>query len=50
MSAVLKDSATYEHIVPERVGNRQRVLMSDLAGRGNIAYKLKQLGLDRSAR
>jgi 2-isopropylmalate synthase len=45
VSAVLKDSATYEHIVPERVGNRQRVLMSDLAGRGNIAYKLKQLGL-----
>jgi 2-isopropylmalate synthase len=26
------------------VGNRQRVLLSDLSGRGNIAYKLKQLG------
>jgi 2-isopropylmalate synthase len=42
---VLKDSATYEHIAPEAVGNRQRVLVSDLAGRGNIMYKLKQHGL-----
>jgi 2-isopropylmalate synthase len=45
VSAVLKDSATYEHIQPEMVGNRQRVLLSDLSGRANIAYKLKQLGL-----
>src|SRR5664280_1151617 len=45
VSAVLKDSATYEHIQPELVGNRQRVLVSDLSGRGNIIYKLKQHGL-----
>jgi 2-isopropylmalate synthase len=45
VSAVLKDSATYEHVQPERVGNRQRVLVSDLSGRGNILYKLKQHGL-----
>lgn len=45
VSAVMKDAATYEHIQPELVGNRQRVLLSDLSGRGNIAYKLKQLGL-----
>jgi len=45
VSAVLKDSATYEHITPEAVGNRQRVLVSDLSGRGNIMYKLKQHGL-----
>ena len=45
VSAVLKDSATYEHIQPETVGNRQRVLVSDLSGRGNIMYKLKQHGL-----
>ncbi len=44
VSAVMKDSATYEHVRPELVGNRQRVLLSDLSGRGNIAYKLKQLG------
>ena len=45
VSAVLKDSATYEHVTPELVGNRQRVLVSDLSGRGNILYKLKQHGL-----
>ncbi len=46
VSAVLKDSATYEHIQPEKVGNRQRVLISDLSGRSNIFYKLKQHGLE----
>jgi 2-isopropylmalate synthase len=45
VAAVLKDSSTYEHITPELVGNRQRVLVSDLAGRGNITYKLDQHGL-----
>ena len=45
VAAVLKDPATYEHIVPELVGNQQRVLVSDLSGRGNITYKLKQHGL-----
>ncbi len=45
VSAVLKDSATYEHIAPELVGNRQRVLVSDLSGRGNITYKLREHGL-----
>ena len=45
VSAVLKDSNTYEHIAPESVGNRQRVLVSDLSGRGNVLYKLRQHGL-----
>lgn len=46
VAAVLKDATTYEHIRPETVGNRQRVLLSDLSGRGNIFYKLKEHGLD----
>jgi 2-isopropylmalate synthase len=45
VSAVLKDPATYEHVAPESVGNRQRVLLSDLSGRANILYKLKQHGI-----
>jgi 2-isopropylmalate synthase len=45
VSAVLKDSSTYEHVKPELVGNRQRVLVSDLSGRSNIVFKLKQHGL-----
>src|SRR6201996_2672098 len=45
VSAVMKDAATYEHIQPELVGNRQRVLLSDLSGRVNVNYKLNQHGL-----
>jgi 2-isopropylmalate synthase len=45
VSAVLKDAVTYEHIQPKVVGNRQRVLLSDLSGRGNVLYKLQQHGL-----
>jgi 2-isopropylmalate synthase len=45
VSAVLKDSATYEHVSPAAVGNHQRVLVSDLSGRGNVLYKLQQHGL-----
>ncbi|HET8547441.1 MAG TPA: citramalate synthase [Bryobacteraceae bacterium] len=45
VSAVLKEAACYEHIQPEIVGNRQRVLLSDLSGRSNIFYKLHQHGL-----
>lgn len=46
VSAVLKDAATYEHVKPESVGNHQRVLISDLSGRSNILYKLRQQGLE----
>jgi len=46
VSAILKDSATYEHIRPEAVGNSQRVLVSDLSGQSNILYMLKQRGLE----
>jgi 2-isopropylmalate synthase len=46
VNAVLKDSKTYEHVNPKLVGNRQRVLLSDLSGKGSILYKLKQHGLE----
>lgn len=45
VSAVMKDSATYEHVAPELVGNRQRVLLSDLSGKSNVSYKLDHYGL-----
>jgi len=45
VSAVLRDAATYEHVPPATVGNRQRVLLSDLSGRANILFKLKQHGI-----
>ncbi|WP_136604399.1 citramalate synthase [Paenibacillus dokdonensis] len=46
VSAILRDSRTYEHIVPEWVGNKQRVLVSDLAGQSNIVSKAHDMGLD----
>src|SRR3990170_3623850 len=46
VSAVVKSSKTYEHITPELVGNRQRVLVSDLSGRSNILYKAEEYGLN----
>ncbi len=48
INAVLKKAATYEHVTPESVGNQQRILMSELAGRTAIALKAKQLALDLS--
>lgn len=46
VSAVLKDSKMYEHIPPVTVGNKQRVLVSDLSGQSNIRYKAKELGIE----
>jgi 2-isopropylmalate synthase len=48
VSAISRDKRTYEHIDPELVGNKRRVLMSELAGRSNVLYKLKEkeLGLE----
>lgn len=45
VSAILRDSRTYEHIVPEIVGNRQRVLVSELAGQSNILSKAQEMGI-----
>ena len=44
-SAILKEPQTYEHVPPESVGNRRRVLVSDQAGKSNILYELERLGV-----
>lgn len=44
VSAVRKNPKTYEHIEPQLVGNQQRVLLSDLAGRSNMLAKAEQFG------
>lgn len=36
VSAVEKDPRTYEHVPPDKVGNRRHILISDQAGRSNI--------------
>jgi 2-isopropylmalate synthase len=45
-SAILKEPETYEHVPPESVGNRRRVLVSDQAGKSNLLYELERLGVD----
>jgi 2-isopropylmalate synthase len=46
VSAVQRNPETYEHIRPELVGNIQRILVSDLAGKSNILAKARQFGMD----
>ncbi len=45
VDAVAKNPLTYEHVVPERVGNRRRILVSDLSGKSNIVQKASELGI-----
>jgi 2-isopropylmalate synthase len=45
VSAVQKDSRTYEHVPPESVGNRRKLLISDQAGRANILAELDRIGI-----
>jgi 2-isopropylmalate synthase len=45
VSAVERNPVTYEHIDPEAVGNRRRILISDLSGRANLLAKARELGL-----
>jgi 2-isopropylmalate synthase len=44
-SALLKEPATYEHVPPESVGNRRRVLVSDQGGRSNLLSELERIGM-----
>ena len=46
--AVLKNPATYEHIDPARVGNRQRMLISDYGGRSGLLDKIEAYGIKLS--
>lgn len=46
VSAIRKNGVTYEHVPPERVGNHQRVLISDLSGESNILYKATEFQID----
>lgn len=45
VSAMQRNKQTYEHIEPELVGNRTRVLLSDLSGRSNVIFKAQEFGV-----
>jgi 2-isopropylmalate synthase len=44
-SAIMKEPATYEHVAPDTVGNRRRLMVSDQAGRSNVMAELDRIGL-----
>ena len=46
ISAVERNPLTYEHVEPELVGNRRRILVSDLSGRATIKRKAEDYGLN----
>jgi 2-isopropylmalate synthase len=46
VSAVARLASTYEHIDPETVGNRRRILVSELSGRSNVVMKEAELKLN----
>jgi len=46
VSAIMKNPRAYEHISPELVGNKRRVIVSEQSGKSNIEYKAKELGVD----
>ncbi len=45
VSAIMKSPKSYEHIDPEKVGNRRRILVSDLSGKSNIEYKAREMDI-----
>ncbi|WP_256749611.1 citramalate synthase [Mesorhizobium sp. Mes31] len=45
-SALAKEPATYEHVPPETVGNRRRVMVSDQGGKANFLAELKRRGIE----
>ena len=46
VSGVNKWLDSYQHIDPAKVGNRLKVVVSELSGKGNIIYKAKERGLN----
>lgn len=47
-SALAKEPSTYEHVEPESVGNRRKVMVSDQGGKANFIAELKRRGIDVS--
>ena len=50
VSAMQRNEKTYEHIKPEIVGNKRRILISEQSGRANILFKAKEMGFDIDAK
>jgi len=46
VAAITKSAGSYTHVDPLRVGNTERVLVSELSGRRNVSEKLREQGVD----
>ncbi len=49
-AAVQKDPRTYEHVPPESVGNKRRILVSDQAGKSSLLARLADAGINIDAK
>jgi len=45
-SAIARRRDAYEHVPPDSVGNGTRFVVSEMAGRSTLAFKVEELGLD----
>jgi 2-isopropylmalate synthase len=48
VAAMRRTAESYQHIDPALVGNKSRVLVSELSGHGNLLSKADEMGLKRS--
>jgi 2-isopropylmalate synthase len=46
VAAITKSPGSYTHVDPSKVGNRERVLVSELSGRRNVLAKLREQGVE----
>ncbi len=46
VSAIMKNPATYEHVAPESVGNKRRMLVSDQSGKSNVMAQFEAAGME----
>jgi 2-isopropylmalate synthase len=46
INAIIKEPTTYEHIPPEFVGNKRRLLVSELSGKTSIVIRAKDIGIE----
>jgi 2-isopropylmalate synthase len=45
VAAMRRAAESYQHLDPALVGNRSRVVVSELSGRGNLQTKIEELGI-----
>jgi len=46
VAAMRRSAQSYQHVEPELVGNKMRVVVSDLSGRGNLLSKAEEHGVE----